>query len=96
MIDFSCDCLKNVKDLGWISFNPIESILTVQTTDTSIVGNKTIVLVQSFENFPDVNPFTSFNILVQMLPVKNAQNSEKPIFMPAPELYYKATCNQTI
>lgn len=45
VIDFSCECLKNVRDQDWISFNPIESILTVQTADISFVGNKTIILV---------------------------------------------------
>ncbi len=43
------------------------------------MGNKTIILVKSFENFPDVNPFTSFNIFVQLLPVDDALVTVKQV-----------------
>ena len=63
-LDLTCYCLTNIKDFEWIILDPSASTLTVQTSNNSYIGEYRMVLVQSFQNFEDVNPFTAFNISI--------------------------------
>ena len=54
-IDLACDCLVPINSASsWITFNPLDRTLLVQTTDSKAVGLYSVVLVQSFVNFPKV------------------------------------------
>ena len=63
-IDFACDCLTKVSELDWISFDSSLSTFAIYTSSSQIVGKHTVLLVQSFDNFQSVNPYTAFSILV--------------------------------
>ena len=47
-IDFSSDCLTNIKQLDWISLDFNANTLTVHTQNNKYVGDHKIILVQSF------------------------------------------------
>ena len=63
-IDLNCGCMIKVGDLDWVQFNSSNNTLIVNTSDNSLIGKHTIVLVQSFEKFKDVHPHTSFDLTV--------------------------------
>jgi hypothetical protein len=60
--------LIETRNFDWISLNSTNSQLTIQTSNKKNLGFHKIVLVQSFDDFPDVNPFTSFKIRIVPAP----------------------------
>ena len=44
-LDLLCDCMKNTKDLDWITLDSIANTLKVQTSKSIHIGEKIIVLV---------------------------------------------------
>ena len=75
--------LINVQNLDWITHDTITNTIMVQTSNTNYVGSHKVILMQSFQNFPDVYPFTSFVITINpqviKYDVKKAPYFESPL-----------------
>lgn len=90
ILDLACECLVQVGNFSWIMFDSYANTLSVSTSNAFHLGRHTVVLVQSFDKFPGVNPFTSFSVTIQpvdkppyfkselvTLNVKQCQNKEE-------------------
>ena len=55
-------CLLPVSTQNWLNFFPDNSSFSVYANNSEFVGNKTVLVVQVFDYFPDVLPYVKFNI----------------------------------
>ena len=62
-------CLEPISNFSWITFKPDDKTLVVSTPDFDHCGYYSIVLIQSFEDFPDVNPYSRFYLDVRDTPI---------------------------
>ena len=63
-IDLTSNCLINTNDLDWISQDSVKSLLIILTSDKNFLGVHQIVLIQIFDDFEGVYPFTTFNLRI--------------------------------
>jgi hypothetical protein len=68
-IDLSCSCLEEISGLDWIDFDSTARTLAVSTSNPIYVGVHKIVLVQLFDVFAGVNPYTMFSLTINPAPV---------------------------
>ena len=61
-IDVNSTSLLPIIDFTWIIFDPNSTSLFVKSEDSSLLGVHKFVLVQTFENFPAVIPFSQFDL----------------------------------
>jgi hypothetical protein len=75
-----CDCLTPITSLegGWMSFNSTDLKFTVLTLENKNVGNYTIVLVRSFDDYPGVNPYSRFTLAVHPYSLIDSSIIRKP------------------
>jgi hypothetical protein len=60
--------LVDTSNLDWISLNSTNSQITIYTSNKNYLGFHQLVLVQSFDDFPEVNPFISFKLRIVPAP----------------------------
>jgi hypothetical protein len=68
-IDLNSDFLTQISGLSWIQFDASAHSLVISTSSSSYVGVYQIALVQIFENFAGVNPYTHFSLTVKPMAV---------------------------
>lgn len=56
-LDLQCTCLTSVSNLEWISFDQNANKLTVHSLNGVYVGEYTVLLVLSLQNFIGVHPY---------------------------------------
>jgi hypothetical protein len=71
--------MTNVVDLDWITLDLTSNYILVQTSQIEYVGDHKIILVQSFENFAGVYPFSAFVLTIDAEVIK-FQVSKPPYF----------------
>lgn len=83
-IDFSCNCLTKVNNTDWISFDESLQSIFVETQNFMNVGKHTIIVVQSFDDFIDVHPFTAFTVNITFIgkETKKYTVDKAPYFEP--------------
>ena len=59
-IDWSCGCLENVNDADWIELFDSENKFIVNTIDNTYAGVYSILLVKSFQDFANIEPYAQF------------------------------------
>jgi len=67
--------LANVNEQDWIKNDESSQSIIIQTDSNNYLGEYTIVVVESFDAFINVHPFTSFKLSV--LPKLDKKEAEK-------------------
>jgi hypothetical protein len=77
-IDLNCGCLTLINGLSWISHDESTNTFSVSTSDGTLVGDYYIVIIQQFDLFPDVIPYSKFKLTIQ--PAFEAPVQKSPAF----------------
>ncbi len=84
-IDLTSKDLTLISNQTWITYNNQSNSFEVNTTNNSDAGIYTIVIVQSFAQYPEVKPFTTFNLtLIKSLDPNYVVTQKPPYFVLAP------------
>jgi hypothetical protein len=81
-LDLNCGCLIKLDNYGWISFDYDSSLMKIFTTLDASAGVYTILLVQSFSNFPNVFPYSKFKVTIVARAASLKGKLKPPYFEP--------------
>ena len=76
--------LTQTSDLDWISIGLEDNMILVKSSDQSLAGWYTIVVVQNFNGYPDITPFATFKLEITGSPVNIPAVVKKPPYFDPP------------
>jgi len=79
-IDISSDCFLKVFDFDWITFDSKTRTITVKTSKIDYLGEHQVFVIQFFQLFIGVNPFTTFKVKIQAADSQTFEIKKAPYF----------------
>ena len=74
-LDMASAELTRAADYQWIHVDYVLNKVAIFATNGAFAGQYTVVLVQSFKDFPDVNPYSKFKVIIN--PPKATTSAKK-------------------